>query len=67
LIHPGEKKEIMVPDSDFAEMVMNVLVNQLGYKSADAKRMVSEALEREPSIATPEALFDEVYRGEKNK
>jgi Holliday junction DNA helicase RuvA len=31
---------------------------------ADAKRLISEALKRNPAIATPEALFEEVYRGE---
>lgn len=67
LINPGENMmdQGLVPD--FTEMVLNVLVNQLGYKAADAKRMVVDAIERNPAIATPEELFDEVYRGEKNK
>ncbi len=67
LISPGEKQEDKGPAADFTEMVHNVLVNQLGYKPADAKRMITEAIERNPSIMTPEELFDEVYRGEKNK
>lgn len=49
---------------DFVSPVLDVLVLQLGHKSSDAKRMIAEALERAPSITTPEALFDEVYRGE---
>jgi Holliday junction DNA helicase RuvA len=53
--------------TDFAEMVLEVLITQLGHKPADAKRMVSEALERDPSISSPETLFDEVYRGESAK
>ncbi|MFA6011856.1 MAG: Holliday junction branch migration protein RuvA [Desulfobacteraceae bacterium] len=67
LINPGEKVIDQAPVPDFTDMVLNVLVNQLGYKAADARHMVVEAIERNPAIATPEELFDEVYRGEKNK
>jgi len=53
------------PDIDnFVEQVMDVLVNQLGHRSGDAKRMIASALERNQSIATPEALIEEVYKGE---
>ena len=48
------------------EPVLDVLVNQLGHRPADAKRMINEALQRNTAIASPEALFDEVYRGENN-
>ncbi|MBI5063591.1 MAG: Holliday junction DNA helicase RuvA, partial [Desulfatitalea sp.] len=50
---------------DFIEPVLEVLVVQLGHKPVDAKRMISQALKRNCSIDTPEALFEEVYRGEK--
>jgi len=66
LINPGEKLTDQGPVFDYTDMVLNVLVNQLGYKAPDAKRMVTEAIERNPAITTPEELFDEVYRGEKN-
>ncbi|RJP83371.1 MAG: Holliday junction DNA helicase RuvA [Desulfobacteraceae bacterium] len=49
---------------DFTIQVLEVLVNQLGHKNADAKILIQKALERKPSISTPEDLFDEVYRGE---
>ncbi|MFH2064048.1 MAG: Holliday junction branch migration protein RuvA [Pseudomonadota bacterium] len=49
---------------DFTIQVLEVLVNQLGHKTADAKILIQKALERKPSISTPEDLFDEVYRGE---
>jgi Holliday junction DNA helicase RuvA len=49
---------------DFMQQVLDVLTNQLGHRSADAKRMISEALNRNPGIASAEALFEEVYRGE---
>ena len=55
------------PMEDFIQPVLDVLVSQLGHKPADAKRMVAEALKRSPDIQSPEALFDEVYRGESNK
>ena len=50
---------------DFVQPVLDVLVGQLGHKSSDAKRMIAQALQRDSSIKTPEALFDEVYRGER--
>jgi Holliday junction DNA helicase RuvA len=50
---------------DFVQPVYDVLINQLGHKPADAKRMVNDALKRDGSIDSSEALFDEVYRGEK--
>ena len=47
-----------------SQQVLEVLVNQLGHKAADAKQMIAAALKRNEAIATPEALFEEVYRGE---
>lgn len=49
---------------DFTRPVLEVLVNQLGHKPADAEALITRALERNDAIATPEQLFDEVYRGE---
>ena len=51
-------------NDDFTQMVFDVLSTQLGYKPVDAKKMIAEALERNTAINTPEALFDEVYRGQ---
>lgn len=67
LIQPGDSVSQHEPADDFLEMVLDVLVNQLGHRAPDAKKLVREALDRDPSISTPEALFDEVYRGEKNE
>ena len=50
--------------ADLAEQVVAVLTGQLGHRPAEAKQMVDAALQRNPAIATPEALFEEVYRGE---
>lgn len=52
---------------DIVQPVLDVLVNQLGHKSADAKRMIEQAIKRNNRIDSPEALFEEVYRGEKNE
>ena len=52
------------PAEDVAEQVLDVMVRQLGHRMADAKRLITDALKRNPAITTPEALFEEVYRGE---
>jgi holliday junction DNA helicase RuvA len=62
-----EEKETDAADEDFTRPVFEVLVNQLGHKPLDAKRMIDEAMKRDSRISTPEQLFDEVYRVEKNK
>ena len=51
-------------DADLAQQVVEVLTGQLGHRPAEAKQMVDAALRRNPAIETPEALFEEVYRGE---
>ncbi len=48
------------------EQVTNVLIQQLGHKVAEANELIEKALQRNETISTPEALFDEIYRGEKN-
>jgi len=52
------------PVEDFSQLVLDVLTKQLGHRSADAKRMIAGAMERNPAIGSPEELFDEIYRGE---
>ena len=59
-------EEEVVADEDFTKPVFELLVNQLGHKTKDANQMIKDALCRNPAITSPEALFDEVYRGEKN-
>ena len=44
------------------DQVADVLTEQLGHSAASAKRMIKEALGRNPGINTPEDLFDEIYR-----
>ena len=64
LIRSDEYAEAL-PVEDFSKQVLDVMINQLGHRAADAKRMIDSALKRNRSITTAEALFDEVYRGEK--
>lgn len=49
---------------DFIYPVLDVLITQLGHKAIEAKKMINEALQRNPDISNPEELFDEVYRGQ---
>ncbi|OQY13059.1 MAG: Holliday junction DNA helicase RuvA [Desulfobacteraceae bacterium 4572_19] len=63
-ILPGtinEKTTVLI--EDYAEQVSGVLVAQLGYRSSDAKKLIADALKRNPSINSSEELFDEVYGG----
>jgi len=60
-----EADEVKVPVfEDFSEQVLDLLVIQLGHRTIDAKKMIAEAMKRNSAIATPEELFEEVYRGE---
>lgn len=45
------------------ELVWDVLVKQLGHRPSEASQLIADALRRRPDIATPEELFDEIYRG----
>jgi Holliday junction DNA helicase RuvA len=63
LIRKGEVQP-PPPQEDFQQLVLDVLTHQLGHKAADAKSMISKAIQRNPAIGTPEELFDEIYRGE---
>lgn len=47
---------------DFAGPVLEVLINQLGYKITDARTMIAETMKRNESISTPEELFEAVFR-----
>ncbi len=51
-----------LPDDERVELTMNVLVDQLGYKRAEARQMVDEALKTAGSIETPEELLDVILK-----
>jgi holliday junction DNA helicase RuvA len=63
LIQPSQKVEVPGVE-DLSQQVLDVLVEQLGYKTTAAKQMVIDAMKRNSAISTPEELFEEVYRGE---
>jgi Holliday junction DNA helicase RuvA len=60
-----EGAPVVQETEDLSSQVEAVLVRDLGHRVTEARRMVEEALRRNPSISTPEELFEEVYRGEK--
>jgi Holliday junction DNA helicase RuvA len=63
LMQVQPKPQVLAVD-DVAQQVLDVMVNQLGHRVADAKRMIADAYKRSTTISTPEELFEEVYRGE---
>jgi Holliday junction DNA helicase RuvA len=44
------------------ELVWEVLVKQLGHRPGEASQLISDALARRPDVASPEELFEEIYR-----
>ncbi len=60
-----EVETLPEPVEDFKKEVENVLVNQLGHKLMEARKMIEEAMKRNPGISSSEELFEEVYRGQK--
>lgn len=57
----------IAPDvvEDFRKEVEDVLVNQLGHKHMESRKMIEEAMKRNQAIRSSEELFEEVYRGQK--
>ncbi len=64
LSEPRKQAAPVAESEAFILPVQDVLVEQLGHRPADAKRMIAEALERNSAISSPEALFEEIYRGD---
>jgi Holliday junction DNA helicase RuvA len=50
-------------DEALRGMVFDVLVKQLGHRPSEAAQLIASAISRRPGVATPEELFDEIYRG----
>lgn len=63
LIRKSEKIEYPRVE-DLSKKVLEVLVHQLGYRTTEAKQMITDAMKRNTTLSTPEELFEEVYRGE---
>lgn len=63
---PVEVAEPAPPGVDeITAEVLEILTKQLGHRVPEARRMVDDALRRRPEIDSAEALFQEVYRGER--
>jgi Holliday junction DNA helicase RuvA len=60
-----EVEALPEPAEDFKKEVENVLVSQLGHKLMEARKMIEEAMKRNPRIFSSEELFEEVYRGQR--
>jgi Holliday junction DNA helicase RuvA len=63
LIRKSEKVDYPQVE-DLSKKVLEVLVRQLGYRTKEAKQMITNAMQRNTTLSTPEELFEEVYRGE---
>ena len=69
---PTEPEELeampaVIPShAELRQEVEHVLIQQMGYKTLEAHRLVGEALKRKPSISTAEELFEEVYRARRD-
>jgi Holliday junction DNA helicase RuvA len=50
-------------DEGLRTLVFEVLVKQLGHRPSEAAQLITGAFTRRPGMATPEELFDEIYRG----
>ncbi len=50
---------------DLKKDVEDVMINQLGHKPIEARKMIEDALKRNPEISSSEELFEEVYRGQR--
>ncbi len=60
-----DKPPISPVEADFRRQVFDVLVAQMGHKPADARRLIDQAMIRNPGIKSADMLIDEVYRGER--
>ena len=55
----------VAPDAEgLRELVWEILTKQLGHRPSEASQLITDALRRRPAIATPEELFDEIYRSQ---
>lgn len=61
-----KEEEVTRPsEGDLRKEVEEILVEKLGHKLREARKMIEEALKRNPYVKTAEELFEEVYRGQK--
>ena len=59
---PDLPSQKMAFPGSISQTVKDVLIRQFGHTPAEAHRLVSEALKRNPTLSKTEDLFQEVYR-----
>lgn len=59
---PVPPAAVLADPDGMRELVWEVLVKQLGHRPSEASQLISDALTRRPDMATPEELFEEIYR-----
>jgi len=62
---PPPTPSVARDEEGLRDMVFDVMVKQLGHRPTEASQLISAAFARNPGMATPEELFDEIYRGTK--
>ena len=65
LIRDQPRRSSTTLDEDVVQLVMDVLISQLGYKTTDARQLIADAMQRNRAIVTAEDLFDEIYRAQR--
>ncbi|MBW1650373.1 MAG: Holliday junction DNA helicase RuvA [Deltaproteobacteria bacterium] len=60
--HHSIEYKIEETKKELKNQVMQVLINQLGHKFAEADKMVEEILKQNPEITEPEKLFEQIYK-----
>ena len=61
---PATAPAVLLDADGLRELVWEVLTKQLGHRPSEASQLITDALRRRPGVATPEELFDEIYRGQ---
>lgn len=61
------QNEFDMPRHDFIYSVKQVMVDQLGHGVKEAEELISQALERNSDISSPEDLLEEVYRKKESR
>jgi Holliday junction DNA helicase RuvA len=57
-------RKVPAQAEDIAQQVLAVMTEQLGHRPADARQMITAALQRNDQVTSAEELFEEVYRSE---
>lgn len=66
LMAPVEITPTVGPEKDaIIKEVYGALVDSLGYRIPEAKKVLEEALKRKPDVSTAEELFEVIFRGQR--